>query len=98
MAHVVCQVLARPGRLSVVWSQGEAVFPPYHKTGPPRMRFLDLARRTRDRLRDLAAAAGADDVRRTGFALAQSGHDLYRELFQADAASQGTAGEVEDWF
>jgi WD40 repeat protein len=98
MAHVVCQVLARSERLSVVWSDGAATFEPYYKTGDTLARFHDRVRQTQDRLRDLAAADNPADVSRAGFALAQSGHALFRELFEADSAQQALAGEIESWF
>ena len=64
MAHVVCQVLARPERLSILWSQGSASFEPYPKTGAKLAQFHDRVRQTREQLRALAAAASPDDINR----------------------------------
>ena len=43
-------------------------------------------------------AANPIDVNRAGFALAQSGHDLFLELFKSDEAQQDFAIEARDWF
>lgn len=98
MAHVVCQVLARPDCLSVLWSEGTAAFEPYHKTGATLARFLEAIRHTRDRLADLATAATPAAVAHASYALAQTGHDLFRELFEADIDRQAVASEIRDWF
>src|SRR5436190_16613083 len=67
MARVVCQVLSRPGRLTLIWSEGDAFFEPYHLSGPQLAELRRWAAQVRERLGEVAGerAGGA-----AGFALA----------------------------
>src|SRR4051794_41657639 len=98
MARVVCQVLARPDRLTFLWSAGPASFEPYHKTGTNLQEFRARTRRVSDLLRWLAdVAAGSKDLGDAAVDLAQDGHELYRELFRADEAQADVGNEVRNW-
>ena len=87
MARVVCQVLSRPGRLTLIWSEGEAFFEPYHLNGPQVAELRRRAARARELL------TGND-----GFALAQAGHALYQQLLLGDMVLEGDrTREIRDW-
>src|SRR5262249_19798609 len=68
---------------SVIWSQGGASFEPYHLEGTALEALYDTARRARERL----AAAMASHSDQAAVELAALGHQLYRLLFQLDAAT-----------
>lgn len=88
MARVVGQIIHRPGRVTVLWSEGAAALEPYHLEGPARDALYDLARRGRERLAQATANPAGDHWRD----LAQLGHQLYRLLFQLD--SQDAAAQA----
>jgi WD40 repeat protein len=94
MPRVVCQVRARPGRVSFIWSAGEAAFAPYHLDGPDAAGFLALAEQARHLLRALAtggdSGGAAEEVVRVG-------QELYRKLFDADNEGSGIAVAVRAW-
>ncbi|MCI0684480.1 MAG: hypothetical protein L0Y71_20400 [Gemmataceae bacterium] len=94
MARVVCQVIHRPERVSVLWSEGAASFEPYHLEGPALARFNDVARQARESL----AGAVASPSPQAAAALATLGEQLYRLLFQLDGPPSPAAGAVHDWW
>ena len=93
MARVVCQVMHRPSRISVLWSAGAASFEPYHLEGAALEDFYETARLARQRL----AAAVAADFSDAAGELATLGHQLYRGLFSLDQ-TQPAAGAVHGWW
>jgi hypothetical protein len=100
MAHVVCQVTARPDQLTFTWSDGPASFAPYHLTGQGLLDFRSSARAARDCLRRLVEdyqGGSDDDVRQTCLALAQAGFKLYQQLFRPAAEQKRLAREVLEW-
>jgi WD40 repeat protein len=95
MARVVCQVRARPDRVTFLWSEGSASFESYHLTGQEFKEFQDLARQAADSLRHLAETPEHDPA--AGRALAEVGHQLFRRVFRAVHVEPGVAGEVQTW-
>ncbi|GEM_PF-1844745 len=93
MARVVCQVMHRPSRISVLWSAGAASFEPYHLEGDDLDEFYGTASQARHRL----AAAVAADFSDAAGELATLGHQLYRWLFQLDQAPSA-AQAVHSWW
>src|SRR5262245_15101169 len=94
MARVVCQVNARPDRVSFIWSEGAASFEPYHLAGPGFQNFRALAHQARELLDELArtqAHGSEGEVRQAGHALAEVGSQLYRQMFLAAAESRPAA-------
>src|SRR6516165_9496952 len=98
MARVVCQAVARKDRVTFLWSEGTASFPPYTLDGAA---FADLARLADQAQRLLAQlGAGAGDVagaNHIGAELARVGHALYRLVFQLDLTTGAAGQEVRDW-
>ena len=82
MARIVCQVLHRPERITFIWSEGSASFPPYHLRGPKVGEFRQLSAQARESLANL-----------DGPALAQVGQQLYRAIFPDDSGAQ----EIQTW-
>lgn len=93
MARVVGQIVHRPKRISVIWSQGGASFEPYHLEGAALASLYDVARRARERL----AAAAAANADRAAADLATLGHQLYRLLFQLDAPTSAAQAAHAWW-
>lgn len=94
MARVVCQIVHRPERVTVLWSEGAASFEPYHLEGPALTRFNDVARQARERLA-AAAGSGSPDA---AVELATLGHQLCRLLFQFDGPPSPAAHAVHAWW
>jgi WD40 repeat protein len=94
MARVVCQVLSRPDRLTLIWSEGDAFFEPYPVAGDALAELRRRAALVWDRLGELAQAGASGAV---GFALAEAGYALYRQLFSSDTSPVDAAREVRDW-
>ncbi|MSU76502.1 MAG: hypothetical protein EXS16_00245 [Gemmataceae bacterium] len=87
MARIVCQVLHRKDRITFIWSDGVASFPPYHVEGDERASLLRIA----DQIHPRIANAGPAE-------LAQLGYQLYKSLFRVDAgANAGAAIEARSW-
>src|SRR5262245_17426125 len=101
MLHVVCQVQATEGKVSLTWSEGPSFFDPYHLTGDAADDFRDYAEDARDCLREVVSAVtrGADaDVRPACYRLARVGHDLFKQIFLPDGEQPlRVAREVHDW-
>jgi WD40 repeat protein len=97
MPRVVCQVRARPGRVTFVWSAGKSSFEPYHLDGPEIGEALrQLKREAAEILSSHPAEdAPAEDAARAGRALAEVGHRLFRHIFPSEPG--GTAAEVLGW-
>src|SRR5438105_1622232 len=95
MARVVCQVVAAADRLTLLWSEGPASFPPYTLHGSALAELRRLTAEAHHRLAELAAGAG--DAGHAGHQLAQVGHALYRSIFQLDQPAGGPGHEVRDW-
>ena len=93
MARVVGQIVHRPNRISVIWSQGGASFEPYHLEGVALEALQDVARRARERLAT-AVASGANDA---AVELATHGHQLYRLLFQLDGPTPSAQAAHAWW-
>jgi WD40 repeat protein len=85
MPRVVCQVRARPGQVSFVWSEGKLSFEPYHLAGREAAEFLELAQQARAALGRLPG---------DGHGLAEIGHGLDELLFHQ---GDGPAGQVRRW-
>jgi WD40 repeat protein len=87
VAQVVCQVVHKPGRMSILWSAGAQAFEPIHLEGDALTAFEQTARRARIVLTDAAlgdqAAVGE---------LSQLGRDLHARFFAA-----GVGPEVATW-
>src|SRR4051812_23343354 len=99
-ADLVCQVIGKPDRVTFIWSDGPASFPPYDLAGNGVKKFRDLARQARERLSDLVKdyLHGSDeDVRRSSYALAQVGHRLYQQIFRPAAEQRDLAEKVGRW-
>jgi WD40 repeat protein len=95
VARVVGQIMHRPKRVSVIWSQGGASFEPYHLEGAALDALYNVARKARERL----AAAVAANADQAAADLAALGHQLYRLLFQLDAptpAAQAAHAWLQD--
>jgi WD40 repeat protein len=88
MAQVVCQVRARPGRVSFIWSEGKAYFPPYHLDGPKATELAQLGEQARQLLGQIAGTLETEAGPR-GLALAGLGQRLFRLVLEN--------GEVESW-
>jgi len=87
VARIVCQVLQRPDRVTFIWSEGKASFPPYHLRGGEAAALQRLAAQARSQL---AAAASQGNA---GLASLQStGRDLFHAIFPEQAA------EIRDWY
>jgi WD40 repeat protein len=87
-ARIVCQVVPRADRLTLIWSDGTAAFEPYHLAGREQEAFETLVAQARQAL--LAAQAGGAD-------LSQLGHRLYRTLFRLDVVDGQDAQEIARW-
>jgi WD40 repeat protein len=98
MARVVCQILAHRDRLTLLWSEGTASFPPYTLEGPALGDLNRLATQAQERLADLGAtAAQPAEWPATITELAQIGHALYRRLLQLEESPTSTGQEVCAW-
>src|SRR5436305_861621 len=95
MARVVCQVVAAADRLTLLWSEGPASFPPYSIHGPALAELRRLTAEAHHRLADLAAGNG--DPGHMGHQLAQIGQALYGLIFQLDQPVGSVGHEVRDW-
>jgi WD40 repeat protein len=98
MARVVCQVLASADRFTLIWSEGEAAFAPYGIESPQAAEVHRLAAEAQEKLAHLGAvAAEAAAPAATGHQLAQTGHALYRLLFQDGQPAGAPGQEVRAW-
>lgn len=91
MAHLCCQVLHRPHRLTFIWSQEASSFEPYHLTGPQYQEFWEQVRQVNARLEE--ALAGRIPLT----ALARAGCQLRRALFPADAPHAVQSHQIQHW-
>ncbi len=91
MAHIVCQILHRPNRVTFVWSEGPACFEPYHLEGAEGESFYQAARSARQCLSRVAAADPQAIPE-----LAQAGHQLYKALFRHNA-NDPQARTIQHW-
>ena len=99
MARVACQIIHRPERVSVLWSEGGAGFEPYHLEGAALTQFHEVARQARERLAAAATSAEAPSAEgETALELATLGRHLYRLLFQLDGPPSEAAQAVHDWW
>ena len=98
MARVVCQVLVRADRLTLLWSEGPASFPPYTLEGHAFTELAHLADQAREQLAKLGAAAN-DPTRSNQVAqqLAPLGYALYRAIFQLDLPTDAPGQAVCHW-
>ena len=87
MAQVVCQVVHRPGRMSILWSMEDSAFEPIHLEGIELAGFGQLARRARETL----ARSYQGDHGATG-ELSALGRDLHAAFFAG-----GVGSEVAEW-
>ncbi|MBI3409325.1 MAG: WD40 repeat domain-containing protein [Planctomycetes bacterium] len=76
MAHIVCQVVRRPERITFLWSQAEAAFEPYHLSGEELEALLHAVKDARR----LLAEATRRPSPQVEAELARAGHQLYRAL------------------
>jgi WD40 repeat protein len=90
MPRVICQVRARPGRISFVWSEGGRAFEPYHLDGSAVIGLLETARSAREELARIAVGG-------SGAELPRLGRELYRQLFPQNGAGATVAAEVRTW-
>ncbi|HYV35886.1 MAG TPA: hypothetical protein VE988_09300, partial [Gemmataceae bacterium] len=98
MARVVCQVLAGSDRLTLLWSEGSATFTPYVIEGSALAELHRLSQLAHQQLAQLTLSVGdAAAMTRGSFALAQTGHALYRALFQLDQQGETPGQEVRNW-
>jgi WD40 repeat protein len=98
MAVVVCQVLARVDRLTLLWSAGEASFEPYAIEGGEFSVLQRLIAQAHEQLAQFGAVA--DDAAAAAKAagpLARIGHALFRLLFQLDRNQEAPGQEVRAW-
>jgi WD40 repeat protein len=94
MARVVCQVLSRPDRVTLIWGDGKAFFEPYQVKDSRLGDFRKCVSRLRQRLADIRP----DSDGATGLALARAGHDVYQQLFLLGSMLDGDrTREVRDW-
>jgi WD40 repeat protein len=85
--HVECQIVHKPGRMSIQWSAGTAAFEPIHLEGDALTSFQEISRQARATL----AAACAGDAAAEG-RLAELGRDLFSRCF-----ASGVGPEVALW-
>jgi WD40 repeat protein len=98
MARVVCQVLPCADRLTLIWSDTAAAFPPYSIGAASFAEIQRLSAQGRDQLARLGCIAGdALELAKTGQQLAQIGHALYRLLLQLDQPGELLGQEVQAW-
>jgi WD40 repeat protein len=86
VARIVCQVLHRSDRVSLLWSEGAAHFEPYHLEGTERVHLFEL-------VGQIHASLGSGNVG----AAANLGQQLYRTLFRLEADDGGSASAVHAW-
>src|SRR4051812_30550228 len=75
VARVVCRVVRRPGRMSILWSEAGASFEPLHIEGADLAAFETSARQARERWAEVVAGRAAESD------LTLFSHDLYRRFF-----------------
>ena len=97
MAHIVCQVIGRPDRVSFTWSEGAGAFDPYEMTGQTLLNFRTWrstppAQRLSALVKDYLNGAD-DDVRRSALELAQAGAKLCSPAVPARCRPGGAHGQ-----
>src|SRR5438067_69052 len=114
MAHVILLVnAASDDKITLRWSDGAGWFDPYVLEKTPRHRFLTGAKKAREALKEMAILylswvdpneqatreQNKVDLQLACARLAQTGHLLYRELFQLGHQRRSAeARSVEAWF
>jgi WD40 repeat protein len=92
VARIVCQVLHRPNRLTLIWSDGAASFEPYHLEDQELESFYQTARSARRNLARVVEGADPEAV----VQLVQAGHQLYQAIFR-HSASDPRAQQIQTW-
>ncbi len=98
MARVVCQVLPRTNRITLLWSDGTATFPPYALDGDALAELHRLAGQAQNHLAHLGAVASDPAAAaKAGYQLASAGHGLCRLVFQLDRQGAAPGKQVHSW-
>ena len=99
MAHIVCLLSVESDRATFTWSEGPASFEPYQLADDLFVDFQDIAKETRKRLRDLVKdyMYNPENVPAASLSLAQTGHEMYLQIFDPGASPPRVARDVRTW-
>ena len=99
MAHVVGLVNTEADRTTFTWSDGPASFQPYRLDGQVFLDFKEAAEEAREKLSELVKdyLYNANNVPAAAFAMAESGYELYEQIFDPGAGQARTAREARNW-
>ncbi|HWY88507.1 MAG TPA: hypothetical protein VNX28_17475, partial [Gemmataceae bacterium] len=92
VARIVCQILHRPNRVTLIWSAGTASFEPYHLQDVEVETLYQAARAAR---RQLARLVDGHDPQAAAD-LAAAGHQIYKCIFRHNA-NDPQAREIQNW-
>ncbi|MFO0969354.1 MAG: hypothetical protein U0793_27675 [Gemmataceae bacterium] len=92
MARVICQVVFKPARVTLVWSDGVNFFEPYHLERDAFGQLEQTARAARKRLAEVAGQGGDADAE-----LLNLGRRLHRLIFRLDASDTAAQAALAWW-